>query len=151
MKSKQVLSIDQMKHLRELGLNTSDASMHWQFLPTVESFFNGVLALEERPTLFVSQPNMKYEYPAYTLQDILDKMPHYLNPFPSKQILFAWMIERDTIAYRNIEDVDDCLKHFTDNSLIDAAYEMFCWCIENGYILKRVNNESENKRNWRNN
>lgn len=58
MKSKQVLSIDQMKHLRELGLDTSDASMHWQFLPTVESFFNGVLALEERPTLFVSQPNM---------------------------------------------------------------------------------------------
>lgn len=98
-----------MKHLRELGLDTSDASIHWQFLPTVESFFNGVLALEERPTLFVSQPNMKYEYPAYTLQDILDKMPHYLNPFPSKQILFAWMIERDTIAYRNIEDVDDCL------------------------------------------
>lgn len=39
MKSKQVLSIDQMKHLRELGLDTSDASMHWQFLPTVESFF----------------------------------------------------------------------------------------------------------------
>lgn len=31
MKSKQVLSIDQMKHLRELGLDTSDASMHWQF------------------------------------------------------------------------------------------------------------------------
>ena len=29
MKSKQVLSIDQMKHLRELGLNTSDASMYW--------------------------------------------------------------------------------------------------------------------------
>lgn len=29
MKSKQVLSIDQMKHLRELGLDTSDASMYW--------------------------------------------------------------------------------------------------------------------------
>ena len=79
MKSKQVLSIDQMKHLRELGLDTSDASMHWQFLPTVESFFNGVLALEERPTLFVSQPNMKHEYPAYTLQDILDKLPSYIT------------------------------------------------------------------------
>ena len=75
MKSKQVLSVVQMKHLEELGLDTSDASMHWQFLPTVESFSNGVLALEERPTLFVSKPNMKHEYPAYTLQDILDKLP----------------------------------------------------------------------------
>lgn len=29
MKSKQVLSIEQMKHLQELGLDTSDASMCW--------------------------------------------------------------------------------------------------------------------------
>ena len=144
MKSKQVLSIDQMKHLRELGLDTSDASMHWQFLPTVESFFNGVLALEERPTLFVSQPNMKHEYPAYTLQDILDKLPHYLNPFPSKQILFVWMIERDTVAYRNVEDIDDCLKHFTDDLLIDAAYEMLCWCIQKGFV--KINKEVKDGR-----
>lgn len=30
MKSKQVLSIEQMKHLQELGLDTSDASMYWE-------------------------------------------------------------------------------------------------------------------------
>lgn len=29
MTSKQVLSIGQMKHLQELGLDTSDASMCW--------------------------------------------------------------------------------------------------------------------------
>lgn len=29
MKSKQVLSIKQMKHLWELGLDTSDASLYW--------------------------------------------------------------------------------------------------------------------------
>ena len=136
MKSKQVLSIDQMKHLRELGLDTSDASMHWQFLPTVESFFNGVLALEERPTLFVSQPNMKHEYPAYTLQDILDKLPRSLNPFPSEQILFSWTIGGNIISYRSLGGIDPCFKHFTDDLLIDAAYEMLCWCVENGYILK---------------
>lgn len=136
MKSKQVLSIEQMNHLRELGLDTSDASMHWQFLPTADSIINGTDEIEEAPCLFVSLPNIKHEYPAFTLQDILDKLPHYLNPFPPKQILFAWMIERDTIAYRNVEDIDDCLKHFTDDLLIDAAYEMLCWCIENKYIGK---------------
>lgn len=83
MKSKQVLSVVQMKHLEELGLDTSDASMHWQFLPTVESFFN-----------------------AYTLQDILDKLPRSLNPFPSKQILFSWTIEGKIISYRNIEGME---------------------------------------------
>lgn len=139
MKSKQVLSIDQMKHLRELGLDTSDASMYWARVShgsRVDDKSKGkwFLSLQKE---FQVCGFMSYEsIPTYTLQGILDKMPHYLNPFPSKQILFAWMIERDTIAYRNIEDVDDCLKHFTDNSLIDAAYEMLCWCIENGYIGK---------------
>lgn len=135
MKTKQVLSIDQMKHLQELGLDTSDASMCW-------CSFIGNIDEEWELEIYEDVINQKRDssfweiVPTYTLQDILDKLPHYLNPFPSKQILFAWMIERDTIAYRNVESVDDCLKHFTDNSLIDAAYEMLCWCIENGYIKK---------------
>lgn len=30
METKQVLSIEQMKHLQELGLDTSDASVYWK-------------------------------------------------------------------------------------------------------------------------
>ena len=29
METKQVLSIEQMKHLQELGLDTGDASVYW--------------------------------------------------------------------------------------------------------------------------
>lgn len=79
MKSKQVLSIEQMKHLQELGLDTSDASMHWQYLPTADAIINGTDEIEEKPCLFVSQPNMKHEYPTYTLQDILDKLPESIQ------------------------------------------------------------------------
>lgn len=128
MKSKQVLSIEQMKHLQELGLDTSDASMCIEWRESDES--KKVVTSLDADTYY------DYYHETYTLHDILDKLPHYLNPFPSKQILFAWMIERDTIAYRNVEDIDDCLKHFTDDLLIDAAYEMLCWCIENGYVGK---------------
>lgn len=28
-----------------------------------------------------SQPNMKHEYPAYTLQDILDKLPEHIQTY----------------------------------------------------------------------
>ena len=135
MKSKYVLSVEQMKHLQELGLDTSDGSMCWCY---ALSYKNAKWELE----IYEDVINQKREsafweiIPTYTLQDILDKLPHYLNPFPPKQILFAWMIERDAIAYRNVEDIDDCLKHFTDDLLIDAAYEMLCWCIENGYVEK---------------
>ncbi len=134
MKSKQVLSIEQMKHLQELGLDTSDASMHWQYLPTADAIINGTDEIEEEPCLFVSQPNMKHEYPAYTLQDILDKLPQYIHPFASKRMKFTWVLEKDTIAYRNVEHFYDCFKYFTDYSLINAAYDMLCWCIGKGYI-----------------
>lgn len=133
MKSKQVLSIDQMKHLRELGLDTSDASMHWQFLPTVESFSNGVLALEERPTLFVSQPNMKHEYPAYTLQDILDKLPSYITYNDEE---YQLQILPPCICYRYVNYTFDDLDYKNNADILENAYNMLCWCIENGYILK---------------
>lgn len=149
MKSKQVLSIEQMNHLRELGLDTSDASMvliatdddgctlDWQDAEkAIKHHWHSVYFSLYDAQMGSYDHSYKKSYGVFTLQDILDKLPHYLNPFPPKQILFAWMIERDTIAYRNVEDIDDCLKHFTDDLLIDAAYEMLCWCIENGYVEK---------------
>lgn len=128
MKSKQVLSIDQMKHLRELGLDTSDASMCVEWKESDES--NKVVNSLDADT------NYDYYYPTYTLQDILDKLPRSLNPFPSKQVLFSWTIGGNIISYRSLGGIDLCFKHFTNDLLIDAAYEMLCWCIENGYILK---------------
>lgn len=137
---KQVLSILQMKHLQELGLDTSDASMCY-------CCFYGNIEEEWELEIYEDVINQKRDstfweiVPTYDLQDILNKLPHYLNPMPYEQILFSWMIERDTIAYRNVEDVNDCIKHFTDSSLIDAAYEMLCWCIEHGYIKELKNDK----------
>lgn len=139
MTSKQVLSIGQMKHLQELGLDTSDASMCWClfFGDKKEKWeleiYKYVINQKRNPSFWEI-------IPSYTLQNILDKLPHYINLVPSEQILFAWMIERDTIAYRNVENVYECLKMFTNTCLIDAAYEILCWCIENGYI-KELKNE----------
>lgn len=74
MKSKQVLSIDQMKHLRELGLDTSDASMYWARVShgsRVDDKSKGkwFLSLQKE---FQVCGFMSYEsIPTYTLQDIL--------------------------------------------------------------------------------
>lgn len=78
MKSKQVLSIEQMKHLQELGLNTSDASMYWKRVShgsRIDDKSKGkwFLSLQKE---FQTCGFMSYEtLPAYTLQDILDKLP----------------------------------------------------------------------------
>lgn len=127
----QVLSVEQMLNLLRLDIDMSSAGMCWCYPVECK---NAKWELE----IYEDVINQKRDsafweiIPAFTLQDILDKLPHYLNPFPS--VLYAWMVERNAIAYRNIEDVNDCLKHFTNDLLIDCAYDMLCWCIENGYI-----------------
>lgn len=136
MKTKQVLSVEQMTHLQELGLDTSDASMHWQYLPTADAIINGTDETEKEPTLFVSQPNMKHEYPAYTLQDILDKLPPIIDE--------VYWLTLEVIDIRKNEwkikyvriNTDYERESFSSQKLIDAAYRMLCWCIENGYVGK---------------
>lgn len=131
MKSKQVLSIDQMKHLRELGLDTSDASMCWCY---VLSYKNAKCELE----IYEDVINQKRDsafweiIPTYTLQDILDKLPPFIgnNTLTLQRHGDKWMclyIDPYTRHNLHMEIKEEC---------IDAAYEMLCWCTENGYIKK---------------
>ena len=104
--------------------------MHWQFLPTADSIINGTDEIEEAPCLFVSQPNMKHEYPAFTLQDILDKLPCFIDTYV---LTLQKLASTGTCMYmepysRSILILKE------DKELIDVAYEMLCWCIENGYV-----------------
>ena len=61
----QVLSIEQMKHLQELGVDTSDASMCWAGNDVVPN--NG------------SAFDLGYDgIPTYTTGDLIEKLPKYL-------------------------------------------------------------------------
>lgn len=73
-------------------------------------------------------------YHIYTLQDILGKLPRYINDFGTKYKLhieptFAgpWCI-----SYQ-IGICEPFVFKLAENPL-NAAYEMLCWCIENGYV-----------------
>lgn len=130
MKTEQVLSIEQMKLLQELGLDTSDASMHWQYLPTADAIINGTDEIEEELCLFVSQLNMKHEYPAYTLQDIMQKLP------PSINICMLHIYKAADLWYFVYMDSYTRTIISTQYSpdIMSAAYQMLCWVIENGYL-----------------
>lgn len=129
MKSKQVLSIDQMKHLQELSLDTSDASMVFQ---------RGSATRHEwvLHVMGYADVSLREKEFTYTLQDILDKLPCFIGT----HVLTLQKLENSyTCLY--MEPYSRSILNMTESKeLIDASYYMLCWCIENGYIGKEVDN-----------
>lgn len=69
-------------------------------------------------------------YPAYTLQDILDKLPCFIG----KEVLTMQKLA-DSYTCLYMEPYSRSIIKITESKEpIDAAYEMLCWCIENGYV-----------------
>lgn len=132
--SKQVLSIEQMKHLKELGVDDGKANFYWHRTKSLNNYEGwdewklhyGVLRLARGFTVI----NCEYVR-TFTLQDILDLLPSETGKdkktstidilkHPQKYILCFW---RGELLFK------------CENSiLIDAAYEMLCWVIDNGYL-----------------
>lgn len=124
---KQALSIEQMKHLQELGLSTSDGSMCFEWN---ESNADNMVV-----TSLDADTNYDYYHETYTLPDILDKLPCFI----SNQVLTIKKLA-DSYTCLYMESYTRSMINITESKeLIDAAYEMLCWCIENGYV--KVENE----------
>lgn len=134
MKSKLVLSVEQMKYLRKLGLNTSDASMCY-------CCFYGNIEEEWELEIYEDVINQKRDstfldiVPTYTFQEIIELLPKEIKTVTDTYYLTISTYDCDVWSiYYSMSDEFDYYKEFKSDSLIDAAYEMLCWCIENGYI-----------------
>ena len=125
MKSKQILSVEQMKHLQELGLDTSDGSMCFEWNESDAD--NMVVTSPDADT------NYDYYHETYTLQDILDKLPTLIiiNSNFYKICIEPSCGYWDIYYYKS--DATELISKKSEN-IIDAAYEMLCWCIENRHI-----------------
>lgn len=121
MKSKQVLSIEQMKHLQELGLDTGDASMCVEWRESDES--KKVVTSLDADTYY------DYYHETYTLQDIINKLPE------SILIYDLYIFKQAGLwVFKYIDVEDETLHSETMPGIMDAAYYMLCWCIEKGYV-----------------
>ena len=135
MKSKQVLSVEQMKHLQEIGLELRNTSMLLWYKQML-----GKIPISDwelsvwRESLFSED----HVYPAYTLQDILDKLPPVIKKYFCLSIRVS---EYKKMWHVEYEGAGCLLSYFHLKNLIDAAYETLCWCVENGYIGKENNYE----------
>lgn len=132
--SKQVLDISQMQHLKELGVDTSKASACWfRVLGVGDLRVSTIWSLSFNKYITKPEGIDTQIVPTFTLQDILDLLPKSIEYYGQLQIHFCEMTEgmyANQVVYSTIEGNQIV---FFDKDVIDSAYEMLCWCMENGF------------------
>lgn len=134
--SKQVLDVQQMQHLQELGLEMKETMLYW-VVYEVGHENNFVTTKENAMEVIDESCGM---LPAYTLQDVLDALPkyyHIANIGWTKLSIRVHTTKEWEIGYVYTDELSKYAygcRRILSKELIDAAYEMFCWCIKNGFV-----------------
>lgn len=138
---KQVLDIEQMQHLKYLGVDTSKASMALVYRNKHGDIVDWNIVDKDIHEEDIGQynPYIRSMYGTFTLQDILDLLPDVIvNDYEKLELRikrFAYGSGKNMYAvlYEK-QDYVDWFIMYSDSILIDAAYEMLCWVLTNKYI-----------------
>lgn len=142
----QVLTMEQMKHLKKLGVDTSKSSMCWVRESGGEDYM--VTAHDE----FCYEMSCLDPVPTFTLQDMLEMMPPNLY-VKKDQILLKYEHSIDymtRMCLTTASGVSFCLygdtnyKHkgiwvlseFRGDTTLEASYNMLCWLAKNNLLGK---------------
>ena len=131
----QVLSREQMAHLVELGVDTSDASMMWYRCDdgNAERWYLQINNELSQSLARIMKGVVGCLVPTYTIGDLEEKLPKTLR----SETLFSWLVLStdgcdDPLysAYYEFEYGDIAGKQTGDTS-IEARYKLLCWVAEN--------------------
>ena len=140
MKSKQVLDVQQMQHLQEMGLKLKkDTILVWaRFMLGKTSISDWEIAYNHSAITDNSQT-----IPAYTLQDVLDALPKEIAPTTKRYWLRVDLADKCIYYYYDdynfVEHRKKIFSYDGKDGLIDAAYSLLCWVIEQGYVETNKN------------
>ena len=135
----QVLSIEQMKHLQELGIDTSDASMVWikqdsTLLPDnikelwwVDTYYDSLKPMvEQEDSDFVQ---------TYTIGDLIEKLPIRIGSVNRKIYFTGKYI---IVSYSS---PDGSLIEYRGTTLLCLLYSLLCWVAETHRELLEIRND----------
>ena len=141
MKSKQVLDVQQMQHLQELGLEMKETMLYWARCvdnnPRAATHYGKWVLIKGNNAQTVGL--MHWEFiPAYTLQDVLDALPNRIYDKGAFYLgCYDIMIDEHDICYAKwcgSEIESTYVEIEIKDNLIDAAYELLVWAIENKFV-----------------
>jgi len=124
----QVLSIEQMKHLIELGVDTSKASMCYQKTSySIDEPFEDELCIGF---------DGKNGIPTFTLQDILEMLP--FNIMDSNDVIYILNVEKYEKFYRTtyVHRDGDMTKRLVGrigDTILESAYKMLSWVLKKNH------------------
>ena len=134
----QVLSIEQMKHLQELGVDTSDASLAWFMSPNTNQWKIKIKDKFAHEMLRRISPE-RY-IPTYTIGDLIEKLPKHFN---TKEEQISMVAINGSGAFEVwYDEVPKSNKR--DGTIKNALYKLLCWVAEKHKELLEVRNEKEN-------
>jgi hypothetical protein len=108
-----VTTIEQSKHLLELGLKAETCDMHYDNVQRIRMGKSSIGT------------------PAWSLSALIELMPYSIGSCNPKMV-------KNDYGYFMEPNVNDDDKVY--DTPLDATYEMVCWLLENGYIsdLKKL-------------
>lgn len=146
--SKQLLDRLQMRRLHELGLDTSKAGMQY-----VANNNDIIFVVPKECGYHIKDVEDGYIIcDALTLQDILDVLPKDISREGCTWSASLYIdYENNRIAYGNTDRDGFEIYHeiMIEKDLIDAAYSMLCWAIDNKFVetnKKRMRYENNQRR-----
>lgn len=128
-----------MKHLESLGVDTSNASMCWEYLPTADAIMNGTFDDVDGPYL-LANTGFKHDFPAFTLQDIMEILPTEIIITGIKYSLVLHYGKKMWV----MKYMDSCgftHKSLCSNDIMDVAYRTLVWCLEKKFLIIRKENK----------
>lgn len=114
---KQVLEIDKMQHLKELDVDTSNASFYWNYNSrrlNIVSEHGNLKAFEQR----------KLGIGAFDVQDIIELIPPRLK---EKYVFHIHKVGDHYHLEYSYPGCDATLHTSYSDNLLDAAYDMYNW------------------------
>ena len=123
----KVLSIEQMTKLKELGVDVEPNGLDFMY--------SEVVPVECR--LMYAESVCEDDMKAFTLQDVIELLPAEIQTNDSNYYLVITKIAKDSyISAYDIDLQDGSMNEvqFFSNDVLDAAYQMLIWVIENGHL-----------------